>query len=197
MINIVIVMLTYALVLHIEMNQSLHEELEAEIDHLLVLGSCLKSHEITPTLRSRLAKTAELMKTHPGLTVTLTGGKGSEYLPPEAHLMRQFLIDEFNLEPNRIQIEDQAHNTFENLVLSKPLLPDKKIAIITSEFHCFRTKFLAHRVGIKCQMIGAKTPGIKRYKWEMREHLAIIKSWFYDREPQTKCLSNEDESLMK
>ncbi len=193
MINIFIVVLAYGLVLHLEMNHSLHEELDSEIDHLLVLGSCLKSSKITPTLHSRLAKTAELMKAHPKITVTLTGGKGSEILLPESHLMRQVLIDEFKIDASRIQVEDQARNTFENLILSKPLLPDKKIAIITSEFHCFRTRFLAHRVGIKCQMIGAKTPGIKRYKWEMREHLAIIKSWFYDRETKYTPHSSEDE----
>ena len=194
MINVLIVMLTCGLVLHLEMNSTLDQELEAEIDHLLVLGSLLKSNEITPTLRSRLSKTAELMKTHPKLTVTVTGGKGSEGVLPEAHIMRNSLIEEFGIEANRIQIEDQAHNTFENLVLSKPLLPSKRIGIVTSEFHCIRTAFLAQRIGIDCLMIGAKTEGLKRYKWELREHLAIIKSWFFDRELESAIGSEEDLS---
>ena len=67
--------------------------------------------------------------------VVVTGGKGSETLPPEAHLMQKVLIEEYGIEKERIIMEDQAHNTFENLIWSKPLLPNHKIAIVTNEFH--------------------------------------------------------------
>ena len=45
--------------------------------------------------------------------------------------MQKVLIEEYGIDKERIILEDQAHNTFENLLWSKPLLPDRKIAIIT------------------------------------------------------------------
>ena len=83
---------------------------------------------------------------------------------------------------SELSLKIRAHNTFENLLWSKPLLPDQKIAIITNDFHSIRTSFLAKRVGIKHVIVGARSPLSKRYKWELREHLAIIKSWIFDRE---------------
>ena len=53
---------------------------------------------------------------------------------------------------------------------------------MTNEFHSIRTSFLARRIGIKHIILGASSPRVKRYKWELREHLAIIKSWILDKE---------------
>ena len=53
---------------------------------------------------------------------------------------------------------------------------------MTNEFHSIRTSFLAKRIGMDHMIIGAPSPIPKRYKWELREHLAIVKSWIFDRE---------------
>lgn len=182
MVGVVATLVIYLVGMHLQMNRSLKQQLTADIDYLLILGSSLKSNEITQTLRSRLEKGAELLKEYPHLMVVVTGGKGSDILLPEAHLMQKVLIEEYGIDKERIILEDQAHNTFENLLWSKPLLPDQKIAIITNDFHSIRTSFLAKRVGIKHVIVGARSPLPKRYKWELREHLAIIKSWIFDRE---------------
>lgn len=58
MSNILIAWVTYTIVLHLEMNSSLHEELEADINQLIILGSLLHSNEVSTTLRSRLEKWA-------------------------------------------------------------------------------------------------------------------------------------------
>ncbi|MDE5977318.1 MAG: YdcF family protein [Turicibacter sp.] len=182
MVGVLAVVFVYFIGMHVQMNQSLHRELTSDIDYLLILGSCLKSDQVTPILRSRLEKGVELLKEYPHLKVVVTGGKGSEVLPPEAQLMKKVLIEEYGILADRIIIEDQAHNTFENLIRSKPLLPPQKVAIITNEFHSIRTSYLAKRLGIHHLIIGAPSPIPKRYKWELREHVAIVKSWIFDRE---------------
>ncbi|WP_235070158.1 YdcF family protein [Turicibacter sp. TJ11] len=182
MVELVATLVVYLVGMHVKMNQSLKQQLPSDINYLLILGSTLKTNEMTQTLRSRLEKGAELLKKHPHLKVVVTGGKGSEFLLAEAQLMQKVFIEEYGIDSERIILEDQAHNTFENLLLSKPLLPDEKIAIITNDFHSIRTSFLAKRIGIKHIMIGARSPSHKRYKWELREHLAIVKSWLFDRE---------------
>lgn len=182
MVGVVTVLVIYLVGMHLQMNQSLKQKLTPDIDYILILGSSLRSNHVTQTLRSRLEKGAELLKEHPQLMVVVTGGKGSETLPPEAHLMQKVLIEEYGIEKEQIIMEDQAHNTFENLIWSKPLLPNHKIAIVTNEFHSIRTSFLAKRIGMDHIIIGAPSPIPKRYKWELREHLAIVKSWIFDRE---------------
>lgn len=182
MINVLIVWMSYAIVLHLEMNSSLHEELEPDIKQLIILGSLLHGNKVSATLRSRLEKGVQLLKENPNVSVILTGGNGTDLKLPEAHLMKKVLVEEFGISEDRIIIEDLAKNTFENLFFCKPLVKDERVAIITSEFHTVRTMLLAHRLHINCQLIGAKTERSKRYKWELREHLALIKSLIVDRE---------------
>ena len=114
MVGVVTALVIYLVGMHLQMNQSLKQKLTPDIDYILILGSSLRSNHVTQTLRSRLEKGAELLKEHPQLMVVVTGGKGSETLPPEAHLMQKVLIEEYGIEKERIIMEDQAHNTFEN-----------------------------------------------------------------------------------
>lgn len=182
MSNILIAWVTYTIVLHLEMNSSLHEELEADINQLIILGSLLHSNEVSTTLRSRLEKGALLLHENPQLRVIVTGGNGTDLKLPEAHIMKNVLIEEFGISEDRIIVEDLARNTFENLLFCKPLIKEERVAIVTSEFHSIRTGLLAHRLHLNCQLIGAKTDSRKRYKWELREQLALVKSLFLDRE---------------
>jgi len=176
----IIIVFTYGAVVHYLMNQSLTRTMDPEAKVLIILGASVKDNQVTSTLYSRLEKGARLLQENPQLLAIVTGGKGSFSSISEAQIMKDILVKEFNIEEQRILIEDQSRNTYENLINTKPLLLDQKSTIITSEFHTLRTAFLAKRVGIKTQLIGAETPKTKRFKLELREHIAIIKSWFFD-----------------
>ena len=176
----VIIIFTYGTVIHYLMNQSLTKTLETDTKVLIILGASVKYNQMTPTLYSRLERGAKLLQEHSELSVIVTGGKGNQSSISEAQLMKDILIKEFNIDEQRIHLEDQSRNTYENLLNTKPLLLNKKSAVITSEFHTVRTAFLAKRVGIKTQLLGAKTPRNIRCKLELREHVAIIKSWLFD-----------------
>ncbi len=67
MVGIVATLVIYLVGMHLQMNQSLKKELSSDIDCLLILGSSLRSEHMTPTLRSRLEKGAELLKKYPKL----------------------------------------------------------------------------------------------------------------------------------
>ena len=180
MVNILIAWITRAIILHFEMNSALDEKLEPDISDLIILGSLIRGDEISKILHSRLEKGAILLKENPHLRVILTGGNGNKEKFPEAQVMKKVLVEQFGVEEERIIIEDLSKNTFENLLFCKRLISDKRVAIITSEFHSMRVKMITYRLKISCQIIGAKTYGVKRYKWELREHLALIKSLFLD-----------------
>lgn len=181
MIVIFTTVAVYLIGIHVKMNQSLKHQVTKDMKDLLILGSCLKDQELSPTLRARLEMGANLLKQNPNLKVIVTGGKGTDTLPPEAQVMKRVLIEEYGIGEERILVEDQSSNTFENLLFSKRLLKGEKVAIVTNEFHSVRTSLLARRLEIPHVVIGVKTPSKKRYKWECREHLALVKSWLVDR----------------
>ncbi len=106
MMGIITIVSIYFVVMHVQMNQSLKQSLPSDINYLLILGSCLKSDQVTLTLRSRLEKGAQLLKQYPNLMVVVTGGKGSEMLPAEAQLMKRVLVEEYEIDEKRIIVED-------------------------------------------------------------------------------------------
>lgn len=171
----------YMIGMHLKMNQSLKHRVTPEINCLLILGSCLKDQHVSPTLRARLELGATLLRENPHLHVIVTGGKGTAQLPAEAQVMKQVLIEDYGIEENRILVEDRSTNTFENLFFSQSLFGNQRVAIVTNEFHSVRTSLLARRLGISHIIIGVATPANKRLKWELREHLALLKSWVVDR----------------
>ena len=69
MVELVATIVVYLVGMHVKMNQSLKQQLPSDINYLLILGSTLKTNEMTQTLRSRLEKGAELLKKHPHLKV--------------------------------------------------------------------------------------------------------------------------------
>jgi len=177
---IVYLLLSTLTYVHFKMENSMKRMLDQEVTVLIILGAALKNNQIGPTLKARLKKGAELLQENPNLIVIVSGGKGNALKKSEGQLMKECLIIEFGIEANRILVEDDSENTYENLTNSKLLVPDGKKAIITSEFHTIRASFLANRVEMDAQILGVRTPRNKRFKLEMREYLAIIKSFFFD-----------------
>lgn len=178
---IVAILLIYGTYMHYLMNRSLKETLNPEVDTLIILGAPVKNNQLTAILQSRLEKGAALLRENPNLLVIVTGGKENERSLSEAQIMENILVEKFNIEKHRIQMEGNSRNTYENLLYTKSLLANKQTAIITNEFHSVRVAFLAKRTGVNVQIIGVKSPQNKRYQLELREHIAILKSWLFDR----------------
>ncbi|MGL4521003.1 MAG: YdcF family protein [Bacilli bacterium] len=154
-------------------------------DALIVLGAALHGNKPSRALVNRLELAADWLETNPNAPVIVTGGQGAGELETEAEVMRTFLIKR-GVAPKRIYMEDQATNTLENFTYSKPILEkagvaNKKIVVVTNDFHLFRSKMLANRVGIQCEGLGAQTPIIIQWNSYVREYFAVLKSFMVDR----------------
>ena len=175
-----LVIAIYVAFIHIEMNKSLAKHPGPEMGTLIILGSKVPDGEVTAILKSRLDKGVELWRENPQLLVIVSGGGTGSTLISEAKLMHDYLIEQ-GVNPENIFLEEKSRSTYENLLNCQPMSAAGTNVIISSEFHTVRTAFLAGRIGFKAQVVGAKTPKGKRLKNELREHLAIVKSWFFDR----------------
>jgi len=130
--------------------------LPEHIDGIIVLGGSvlpLTSQEWgqleTNFAHERLSSFIELAKKYPGAQLLFTGGNASlqQAYPTEAEMVRDYLLSS-GLEKERLQLESQARNTAENVILAKKMLTPEtgqNWLLITTAFH------LPRAVGLFCQ----------------------------------------------
>lgn len=159
---------------------------KADNENILILGASLIGDTPSLTLSNRLDMGVKVLKYKPNAKVIVSGGQGPGESITEADGMKRYLILK-GISENRIIKEDKATSTMENLIYSKKILDKLEgnkrhgITIITSEFHAFRTKFLAERVGLDPNIIISQSP---YYLWPnnfIREYFAVVKSYFLDK----------------
>lgn len=157
-----------------------------DVDYVIVLGAGLKEGELSLELQRRLDKGLEYLHVNPTSQVIVSGGQGANEKISEAYAMKRYLLAQ-GMGEERIITEDKSTSTYENFVYTKEVLKefeDKneiKILIITSEFHMFRAKFLARRVGFIPYGISSDSVFYLKPYFYSREYLAVIKSLLLDR----------------
>jgi uncharacterized SAM-binding protein YcdF (DUF218 family) len=157
-----------------------------EADYMIILGAGLIGDYIPPTLQYRLDKGIEYLNKNPDLKVIVTGGQGPGETVTEAYAMEKYLISK-GMDASRIIKEEKATSTFENFKYSKEILDgisgreNHKIVIVTNDFHMFRSKMIAERVGFKVYRLPTKTNLSVLASCHAREYFAVIKSFIFDR----------------
>jgi uncharacterized SAM-binding protein YcdF (DUF218 family) len=149
---------------------------------IIVLGAGLHGGSPSPMLAARLKSAAALAQQFPAAPIVVSGGQGMLEVVSEARAMQQYLVT-LGIPAPRIMQENRARNTAENLTFSRILLArhgidvtHQTIAIVTSDFHTFRSRRLALRTNyVLPLLIPAETPlSIRPNAW-LREYLACIK----------------------
>lgn len=169
-------------VIFIEGNKTENEE----VDYLIVLGARLYGETPSPALLERLKVASKYLKNNKDLKVIVSGGQGSDEDVSEAFAMSKYLVDE-GIEKDRIIIEDISTSTFENLSFSLDKIKEKdssdniKVLIATNEFHIFRSKLLAKKLGMVPYGLPAKTPKTIVVTSYIREYFAVIESFLHDK----------------
>ncbi len=146
-------------------------EPDKDIDIMIILGCGLnKDGSPTPLLRGRVMRAIKFYKdqkeqTGKELIFITSGGKGSDERNSESAAMKSCLLE--NGIPGSIIVEeDRSTTTYENMKFSKEKIaeikPDAKTAFSTTNFHVFRSGFMARRFHIRAQGVGAET---KWYYW--------------------------------
>ncbi|NLR08817.1 MULTISPECIES: YdcF family protein [Lactobacillaceae] len=149
-------------------------------DTLVILGAgLLNGDQIGRVLGTRLdtALAFAQRQDHP-VTLVVTGGQGPDEALSEAAAMAAYLT-QHGYPAERIIQETAATNTRTNLINSQKLwwrLPHQggRVVLITNGYHLFRTRLLAHQLGIHAGGYPAPTrPGYIVIGWA-REFLALI-----------------------
>ncbi len=174
----------------------------AELDYCIVLGTRL-GHDAKPgaALSRRLDKALEYAKDNPETLIVLSGTQDEGDPVEQAHAMAKYMLDK-GLGAERLYVELQSDTTTESIIYSKALIDKKegysqveagdtteegfgavlvaenkpkKIAIVTGDFHCFRAKTIAKKVGFNSiYTMGAATDPVLYLHFSARESIIIL-----------------------
>ncbi|QGU95809.1 YdcF family protein [Clostridium bovifaecis] len=158
-----------------------------ESDYLLILGAGLHGERMSLTLSQRMDRSLEYLKMYPSTKIIVSGGQGPGEDITEAEAMERFLISN-GIDKNQIIKEERSTSTSENFKYSREVLNriDKrnelKVAVVTTNFHMFRAKFLGERAGFNnIYTVPSKLHIVLVPNYYVREYLAVINSFIFDK----------------
>ncbi len=130
-----------------------------EAEYVLVLGAHIYPDRPSAALQSRLDTAYTLLEQNPQAKLVLCGGQGPDENMPEAHMMRDYLLEK-GAPAHSLLIEDRSNNTIQNIENAKAQfqLEGQKTAVITNEFHLARARRLMAQAGLETAGMPAPTP---------------------------------------
>ena len=165
-----------------------HDSIDGDPQVMIILGCQLHDWGPSVMLQDRLDKALDYLKDHPEVVVVVSGGQGENEPTSEAQGMADYLADHGFARENII-LETQSHNTHQNLTYSARHLEERGadikagVVIVSNGFHLTRAKMLAGRAGYENVSVlaapSSHTP--TRLKMYVREPLALVKSFVFDR----------------
>ncbi|MGX7024052.1 YdcF family protein [Vagococcus hydrophili] len=152
---------------------------------MLILGAQVKGktkEDAYPSvvLRERLDTAAAYLEEYPEAVVIVCGGQGADEPDSEANVMKNYLIKQ-GIPKNKIIMEDTSTRTKENILNAQKKQPLNNTVIVTSDFHVFRAKLLAKRLGIESVSgLPAVSNNSAIFKSYTREIIALAYGLLFD-----------------
>lgn len=147
-------------------------------DYVIVLGAHVYGERMSANLQYRADAALAYLKRNPDTAAVLSGGQGAGEDISEAEAMRRYLTGQ-GIAPERLLLEDTSVNTEENIRNSIRCMGsrEKKIMLVSNDFHIFRAKGVARKQGCtQIQGLAAKTRGYTIPNAYLREAVAV---WIY------------------
>ena len=156
---------------------------------MVILGCKVESWGPSVLLQDRLDKALDYLEDHPDLTIVVSGGQCPDEHQSEAQCMFDYLTDH-GVDGDQILLEDRSHNTWENIRFTQELLEQEsvdasQVVVVSNGFHLTRVRMLWGRVWegeYTLSTLAAPSSHVpSRLKMYIREPLALVKSYFFDR----------------
>ncbi len=165
-----------------------HDHISGQPSVMIILGCQVREDGPSVLLRDRLDRALDYLEDHPDMTVVVSGGQGDNEPATEARSMAGYLIAA-GVEEERILLEDDSHNTMQNLLYSRQLLEAEGVdcsggvLVVSNGFHLTRARMLAGRAGFEnVSTLAAPASHLpSRLHMYIREPLALVKSFLFDR----------------
>lgn len=170
-----------------------------KVDYVIILGARVKGEKPAKSLMERIKAATEYLKENPEVKVIATGGKGKNEGIAEGVAIKRELLKN-GISEDRIILEDKSKNTVENFRFSLEKIRNSengknknsenngnrkiKVLIVTNDYHIFRSKNIARKVGFENENyeiygLPAKTPLISIPQSYFREFLSNLNYFLF------------------
>ena len=177
-----------------------------KVDYVIILGARVKGEKPAKSLMERIKAATEYLKENPEVKVIATGGKGKNEGIAEGVAIKRELLKN-GISEDRIILEDKSKNTVENFRFSLEKIRNSensknknsenngnrkiKVLIVTNDYHIFRSKNIARKVGFNNENyeiygLPAKTPLIFIPKSYFREFFSNVNYFIFQSGNQLK-----------
>lgn len=160
---------------------------EETAQYLVVLGAKVREDGPSVSLWDRIHAAADYLNAHEEVTAIVSGGMGADEPITEAQAMYDELV-KLGIDESRIWMEDKATSTDENMRFSLDLIEEKtgtrpeKLAILSSEYHLYRSSLMAKKLGIGFVGVPAKTSRLSQLiNHAMREVAGVWHFYIFGR----------------
>ena len=168
-----------------------YDHISGEPELMIILGCQVKPWGPSILLQDRLDEALEYLEDHPDMTVVVSGGQGPDEHVTEAQAMYDYLVAR-GIDEGRIIREERSHNTHQNLSYTFELLREEgygdqmeQVLVVSNGFHLTRVRMLFGRIWegdyILSTLAAPSSHAPSRLKMYIREPLALVKSFVFDR----------------
>ena len=122
-------------------------------DAAVVLGAAVWGAEVSPVFRERINHGVDLYRKGRVRKLIFTGGRGNDGEPTESAAARRYAM-RGGVPAADILIEEQSHNTYENLLNAKRLADARglrTVLIVSDPLHMKRAVSMARDVGLEAE----------------------------------------------
>ena len=174
---------------------------DKKVDYVIILGARVKGEKPAKSLMERIKAATKYLKKNPEVKVIATGGKGKNEGIAEGVAIKRELLKN-GISEDRIILEDKSKNTVENFRFSLEKIRNSesengknknsenngnqkiKVLIVTNDYHIFRSKNIARKVGFdnkdyEIYGLPAKTPLISIPQSYFREFLSNVNYFLF------------------
>lgn len=155
-----------------------YQKNEKDFDYIVVLGGSMKGIELSELIKQRMLTSFAYYTTNKSIMI-FSGGKSNGDIE-EAVAMKNFAIEN-HIQDTDILLEKLAMNTMQNIEYVKKLIQqqdtdfeDKKICVITNNFHAFRTKLICNKMKVNWTVIPTQSNFNSKISTYLIELLAAI-----------------------
>lgn len=155
-----------------------YQKNEKDFDYIVVLGGSMKGIELSELIKQRMLTSFAYYTTNKTIMI-FSGGKSNGDIE-ESVAMKNFAIEN-HIQDTDILLEKLAMNTMQNIQYVKKLIQqqdtdfeDKKICVITNNFHAFRTKLICNKMKVNWTVIPTESNFNSKISTYLIELLAAI-----------------------
>lgn len=149
-----------------------------DFDYIVVLGGSMKGIELSELIKQRMLTSFAYYTTNKSIMI-FSGGKSNGDIE-ESVAMKNFAIEN-HIQDTDILLEKLAMNTMQNIEYVKKLIQqqdtdfeNKKICVITNNFHAFRTKLICNKMKVNWTVIPTQSNLNSKISTYLIELLAAI-----------------------